>query len=209
MHYYSTDNAGNVESVRDSKQVKIDKTQPSITVNMPQERTYLHSDIIVPDFNVEDSLSGIYSSGASINSSNSSVVSGMAFDMLGLEAGNYEFVVQASDYADNTAYAVVRFSVVINIDSLIALTGRGIDEGWINDTATYDSLMAKLEGAKKNMDTGQHVAAINILNAYVYQVNSAAGNIITTEGAELLKSEAGYVIGSIQDFRVNKVNTLK
>jgi hypothetical protein len=206
VHYYSTDNAGNVEGVRESKQVKIDKTPPLITVNVPQEKTYLHSDIIMPDFNAADSLSGVYSYGASIGSGSNAVSPGMAFDMLGLEAGSYEFAVSASDSANNTAATVVRFNVVINIDSLIALTGRGINNGWINDTATYDSLMAKLEAAKKNMDSGQNTSAMNILNAYVNQVNSAAGNTITTDGVALLKSEAGYVIGTIRDLRVKKAN---
>ena len=198
IQYYSIDNANNEESGKTSKQVKIDKTLPSITVNVPLETTYLHSDIITFDFNAVDSFSGIKSIDALIDN-NLTVYDGNEFDMLDMEPGNHSLEIVAMDNANNPESIFVRFNVIINIESLTALTERGAINGWINDSKNINNLLTKLESAQKKIDNDQVKGAINILTEYMDNINAQTGKTITPEGGDILKSDAMYLIDTLNN----------
>lgn len=192
IYYYSTDNAGNTEPEKMSGQVKLDRTLPVITVDVPQNRIYLHSDIITPAFSVQDTLSGIRSVNATLDGSRT-ISSGHGLDMLELGFGEHSFYIDALDNAGNANSRTVTFGVVATIDSLIALNSRAASNGWINNSFT-NSLDAKLDSAKKSIDSGQNATARNVLEAYINDIQAQSGKGITTEGADILVSEARYVI---------------
>lgn len=204
IYYYSKDNAGNTETEKVSGQVKLDRTPPVITVDVPQNRIYLHSDIITPAFSARDALSGIRYVNATLDGS-STISSGQGLDMLGLGFGEHGFRIDAQDNAGNTDSRTVTFGVVATIDSLIVLNGRAASNGWIINSSLTNSLDAKLNSAKKSIDSGQNATARNVLEAYINDIQAQSGKGITTEGANILISETRYVIDHLID--VNSVRS--
>ncbi|MFZ3059701.1 MAG: FG-GAP-like repeat-containing protein [Candidatus Methanoperedens sp.] len=204
VHYYSTDNAGNMEPEKVSGLVKIDRTPPVLAVSSPVSKTYLHSDIITFGFSAEDSLSGIRTTNSAIDGARQ-VTNGQSFSMLGLDFGAHEFTLTSGDNAGNTNSQKVVFNVIATIDSLQALTEQGTSgssvsaltgssSAWITSNGVANSLKAKLNSAKAKINAGQNAAARNILEAYVNEVEAQTGKAITPEGAGILKAEARYVI---------------
>ncbi len=127
MTYYSKDNAGNTEMDKASGQVKIDKTLPVITVNAPENKTYLHSDKITLSFNARDALSGLKTT-SSVIDGNRMVSDGQTLDMQELSAGAHEFYIAAEDNAGNLIGRKIQFSVA---------TGS---LGFINGTVTSNGM---------------------------------------------------------------------
>ena len=186
--------------------ISIDKTRPVITVTSPQNKTYLHSDIITLGFKASDALSGMRSLSSAIDSTRQ-VSDGQAIDMLELSFGTHEFYIGAEDNAVNHNSQKVMFNVIATIDSLAALTERGSASGgvsavtaqgssgaWITNNGVASSLKAKLNSARAKIDAGQKTAAKNILEAYINEVGAQTGKAITSEGAGILIAEARYVI---------------
>jgi hypothetical protein len=190
IEYFSMDNAGNTEQIKIS-QVKLDFNAPVVNISAPESVAYLHSDIIVINFSAHDSLSGIFSTTASINGI--PVTESQKFDMLNLLPGKYEFKVAANDNALNTGISTLNFTVISNIYSLIALNQKGIDNGWITDPETDDSLATKLVLAREDIEAGRKEEANNIIKSYLNEVEAKRGNIITEHGADILITEAAYV----------------
>lgn len=193
IYYYSIDNAGNIEAEKISKQVKIDKTPPAITVNTPQNKTYLHSDIITLSYSSQDALSGLGTLNSTIDG-DMQVSSSQKLDMLQLSFGTHEFYIGSVDNAGNLNSRSVGFDVIATIESLQALTERGASNGWITGTGIANSLKAKLNSARQKMDAGQKAAARNIIEAYMNEIDAQTGKAVTAEGAAVLKNEAKYVI---------------
>ncbi|MFZ2412004.1 MAG: FG-GAP-like repeat-containing protein [Candidatus Methanoperedens sp.] len=201
----AVDNAGNsAKTVVEG--INVDKTRPGITVTSPQNKTYLHSDIITLGFKASDVLSGPGTLTSVIDSTRQ-VSDGQTFDMLELSFGAHEFYIGAEDNAGNSNSQKVMFNVVATIDSLQALTERGSSGGgaaissaqggtgiWITNNGVANSLKAKLNSARAKIDAGQKTAAKNILEAYVNEVEAQTGKAITSEGAVILIAEARGVI---------------
>jgi hypothetical protein len=55
----ATDNSGTVESTPSSAVVMIDTTAPTIAIGSPEQRDYLHTDVLTLDFSARDDGSGI------------------------------------------------------------------------------------------------------------------------------------------------------
>ncbi len=195
IKYHSDDNAYNIELEKTAKQVKIDRTLPAITVNTPEAKTYLHSDIITLSFVSQDALSGIKTMNSAIDTRQ--VSGGQLFDMLELSFGTHEFTIMAMDNAGNLNSQKVNFNVIATIDSVKALTERGATNGWISNKGIANSLSAKLNSARAKLDAGQKAAAKNILEAYINEVEAQTNKGITQAGANVLKAEARYVIDTI------------
>jgi len=102
LYYRSTDLAGNVEETQDLT-VKIDKTQPVITVISPAgnaEYTLLEN--IIADWFATDAVSGLFSSSGA-------VPSGQPIDTGSV--GEKTFMVDAEDIAGNPAYTAITYNV--------------------------------------------------------------------------------------------------
>ena len=109
--YWSVDNAGNTEQTN-TYSLKIDKTNPIITINSPTEgATYLLNQPITANWNVSDSLSGL-------TSSVGTVPSGQNIDTS--TVGSHSFTVSATDNAGNTATKTVNYYVHYNFGGFLA-----------------------------------------------------------------------------------------
>jgi len=190
IEYFSMDNAGNTEQIKTSL-VKLDLTAPEISVISPASRVYLHTDIITLDFSSTDTLSGIFFSEGKIN--RAPVLNSQEFDMFSLSPGFHEIEILALDNAGNFGFSKVNFTVISNIESLIALNDRAYRNNWITSEETATSLARKLTLARKNIEADQKEKANNIIKSYMNEIATQNGKTITVEGAALLTTEAAYV----------------
>jgi hypothetical protein len=197
------DNAGNSAGTA-VVGINIDKTPPALIVNSPQNKTYLHSDIIKLVFSARDERSGINYVSSTMDGS-IQVSDGQVLEMLGLSFGEHEFTLISEDKAGNLNSRRVNFNVIATIESLEALTKRGsygtftmnTPSGsgiWITGNGIANSLMAKINSAKAKISSGQRIAAKSIIEAYINEVEAQSGKAITIEGAGILVAEATYVI---------------
>jgi DNA-binding beta-propeller fold protein YncE len=80
------------------------------------------------------------------------------------------------------------------IGSTSAVIDSFLQSGAIDNAGTANSLKAKLDDAQKKIDQGNIKAAENILQAFINEVEAQSGKHITTEVAEILITDARYVI---------------
>jgi len=103
VSYYAVDNAGNTEN-QNSRTVKIDKTPPEITINVPVNGgVYILSQVVNADWSTTDALSGLASS-------TGTVLSGAAINTASVGAKNFN--VTATDHAGNPSSLTHNYSVV-------------------------------------------------------------------------------------------------
>ncbi len=121
------------------------------------------------------------------------VVRSQEFDMLTLTPGFHEFEAVVIDNAGNIRYSKVNFTVISNINSLIALNERAIRNGWVYGTDTSFSLTQKLALAKQKIESGQKENGNNILKSYMGELESQRGKTITGYGYDILTYEAAFV----------------
>jgi PKD repeat protein len=174
----------------------MDVTPPTITINEPTARDYLHSEAITLDFSAVDTESGVASITATLNEM--TVENGETIEVYTLPLGEHMLIVTAVDNAGNSDTKTVTFNVIATIDSLIALVEKFHDLGYINDGDFKNGLLAKLYAAKAKIETGQAreaknylKTARNILNAFINQVK--ADDHVAAEAASILISDVEYV----------------
>lgn len=92
------------------------------------------------------------------------------------------------------------------LDRIISMKHEAFSFGWINDKGIENSLDVKLDNAKKAMERGNIVAAKNILNAFVNEVEAQGckshddcppGKHIVPEAYALLKYNAQYLMDKL------------
>jgi len=83
------------------------------------------------------------------------------------------------------------------IESLHHCVMHAYDMGHIDNKGVANSLMAKLDAAQAALDRGQAGAAINLLNAFVNEVNAQAGKHIAADHAGMLMNHAQQVITAL------------
>jgi hypothetical protein len=83
------------------------------------------------------------------------------------------------------------------IDSLHHCVMHAYEMGHITNKGVADSLMAKLDAAQAAFDRGQTEVAINLLNAFVNEVNAQSGKFIVAEHAGHLLRHAQMVIDAL------------
>ncbi len=85
------------------------------------------------------------------------------------------------------------------ISSLRACVQHAADEGFIDNQGVTNSLLAKLDAAQAALDRGRTGAAINLLNAFIHEVQAQAGKHIKQEHAQDLVMHAHLVIQALQN----------
>ncbi|MCU0507567.1 MAG: hypothetical protein MUC34_04045 [Anaerolineae bacterium] len=84
------------------------------------------------------------------------------------------------------------------IESLHHCVNHAYDMGHITDAGVKKALLAKLDAAQAALDRGQTKTALNLLNAFVEQVNEEAGVTIDAEHAMHLVMHAENVIAALR-----------
>lgn len=82
------------------------------------------------------------------------------------------------------------------IESLHHCVMHALDMGHITNSGVATSLMAKLDAAQAALGRGQTDVAINILQAFINEVNAQAGVHIDAHHADHLVEHAQNVIGT-------------
>ncbi len=80
------------------------------------------------------------------------------------------------------------------LDTLISYKHQALALGWMDSTGLVNSLDQRLENAKAKLVSGDSVAARNILEAFVHEVEAQNGKHLTSEAYALLKFNAQYLI---------------
>jgi hypothetical protein len=75
---------------------------------------------------------------------------------------------------------------------------RFYDEGKIDNKGIDNSLVKKLQGVLDALKRGQTTAAIDMLEAFVNEVQAQRGKHITIEAANLLIADAQWVINDLK-----------
>jgi hypothetical protein len=125
------------------------------------------------------------------------VTSGQVIDLYTLLLGNHILILTATDYYGNKTDQSVIFSVTATIQSLKIYVNRFFQEGKIDNAGIRDSLLAKLQQAQNAIDKGKIPLAINLLNAFINEVQAQSGKHITAEAAKILIADAKWVINRL------------
>jgi len=170
-----------------------DAEAPVITILSPEAKTYPHSNYLTIDFSVSDAISGVKSVVATIDGA--PVSDGQVVDLLTLALGSHTFTVTAEDWYGYAATQSVTFQLTATIDTLMATITRFYEYGYISKADVYWGLMDKLVAAQK---APLPKTKINILGAFINLVEAQKGKAITMQAAELLITDAKWVIASLK-----------
>ena len=190
----TTDRAGNVETALLSSLFMIDLSAPTVTITSPQARDYLHSDSLMVSFAAADSLSGVQSVAAALDTY--TVQNAQSVPLVLLPLGEHTLVVSATDVAGNAISQSVSVRIVATIDSLIAMVNAYKDEGRI-DASNQRSLLAKLYDAKAALDRGNVSGAAGKLRDFINQCTAQSGRGIGTDTAVLLIADGQYTLAAL------------
>jgi len=85
------------------------------------------------------------------------------------------------------------------ISSLTACVQHAAAEGFIDNQGVTNSLLAKLDAAQAAQDRGQTGTAINLLGAFIHEVQAQAGKHIEATHAEHMVMHAQMVIQALKN----------
>ena len=168
---------------------------PVITITTPSEMSYGHHEILTIDFSVTDSVSGVYSSMASLDGT--PVSNGDLINLLTLSLGEHTFAVQAEDTAGNVSQETVTFQVVSTFESLAGAVNAMVLDGSITKLGVAKGLLVKISAAESAAGRGRINAAKNILKAFIQLVNAQEGKSIEEAAANLLITDALFIIDNL------------
>ena len=172
-----------------------DVTPPTITINEPVTKDYLHSETITLDFSAEDP-SGVASVTATLNGE--SVVSGDEIELYTLPLGSYTLTVTAVDTVGNSGTAMVTFNVIATVGSLQDLVNMFFESGYFySPKGMYTSLIKKLYAAERYINAGQIGDAKGILGAFINHLEAQSGKHVDPDAANILITDAQYVIDNL------------
>ena len=87
-----------------------------------------------------------------------------------------------------------QFEATAFLDTLISYKHEAFARGWIDNQGIVNSLDAKLDNVKKHLEKQKTKQAINVLNAFINQVEAQNGKHLTSEAYALLKFNAKFLI---------------
>jgi hypothetical protein len=87
------------------------------------------------------------------------------------------------------------------IESLRSCVEHAISQGHIDNVGIGRALLAKIDAAAKAVSTGDATRAVNILHAFISQVDAQSGRHIHAEHAAHLRSHAQAVIAALGNYR--------
>lgn len=171
-----------------------DTTAPVITINSPTASTYLHTDLPTLDFTATDDIAGVKTVWADLDGT--PVTNGEVIDLLTLSLGEHTLTVYAMDKAYNQSSASVTFNVTATVESLMKALDRFYQDGSIKNKGVYTSLKYLLDAAAKST---RPEYTSSLLNTFVQLVRIHSGRLIKPEAANLLITDAQFVITHLPD----------
>jgi hypothetical protein len=124
------------------------------------------------------------------------VTNGQVIDLHTLALGKHTLVVNAMDKAGNPSSQIIEFNVITSIDSLMTSVQRFYKDGSIKNKGLYLALMEELKAAKKSAKPSVTSA---LLNVFIQHVKVHRGKLIKTPAADLLMTDARWVIVHLPD----------
>ncbi len=85
------------------------------------------------------------------------------------------------------------------IASLVTCVEQCAHQGFINNQGVANSLLAKLDAAQAAQDSGQIKTAINLLGAFIHEVQAQAGKHIDQAHAQHMVMHAQRVIEKLKN----------
>ncbi|KGE17414.1 OmpL47-type beta-barrel domain-containing protein [Paenibacillus wynnii] len=141
--YRSIDKAGNSEAIK-MLTFNLDGTAPTIHMAEPIEGRYRSVGNLVPNFTIEDLVSGVNLTKTLITVDGQKAQNGVPIPLYMLPLGTHSFKIKTADIAGNEATFEVEFVTYSDMDSLRALVQRFTDEGKITSSVA-NTLQKKLE----------------------------------------------------------------
>jgi hypothetical protein len=167
--------------------VNIDKTPPSVTINIPVNCAhYILNENVIADWSAIDSLSGIATQSGT-------VPTGSAIDTA--TSGLKQFIVIATDNAGIENQKTNSYTVDSPADANKALSLKVDDLGL--SSPVEKGLMDKLSATQASITQKHYTPARNTLSAFINQVNAQRGKAITPDQANDLIAIAQLIINSI------------
>lgn len=123
-----------------------DTVAPEININSPQEKEYLHSEIIPINFQATDNFSGVSTTVIMLDSNN---FTESQIDLFFQNLGKHILKIQVKDKADNNSEKEIKFQIIATVESLIQDIKRCYQENWIKNKKTKNSLIDDVERARK------------------------------------------------------------
>jgi glucose/arabinose dehydrogenase len=190
--YRATDNGGNVSEVG-SVTVRLDRTQPAITVSGVTDGASV-GNAGDASWTATDATSGLDTVSATVDGTG--VAADQPLALWKLSLGSHTLVVTAKDKAGLVRTTTTTFTTTTSLAELTKLTERLAREGLV--TRTGETLLEKrLQQAAKNVASGRKDAAISQLQEFVVLAKSA-GNVSDTTASAALQRDANAVIASLR-----------
>jgi len=174
-----------------------DIAPPTVTINEPTARDYLHSETLTLDFSAEDP-SGVASVTATLDGE--SVMSGDEIELYTLPLGSHTLVVTAVDNAGNSGTEIVTFNVIATVGSLQDLVNMFFESGYFHSPkGMYTSFIKKLYAAERYIDAGNIDDAKRVLGAFINHLEALKknGKHVDSHAANILIADAQYVIDNL------------
>jgi hypothetical protein len=178
--------------------INIDKTPPSLVIHSPEALTYANVDPLNADWTAADTLSGIASETGLLDGGGL-YADGDPIDLLLVAAGEHVFSVDVMDMADNLTSDSVTFFVSTDINGLIAALEHMCELGLVDNPGICTALMAKLQNAKTKIDNCQLHVAVNMLEAFMNQLDAQNGKHVGGAEYNVLFVNAEFVINNLPD----------
>jgi hypothetical protein len=124
--------------------------------------------------------------------------------LLIMSLGSHTFSVDSVDNVNNSGTNSVTFSIIVTPDSLKTEVNEFLGLGCIDNSGIANSLASKMAAVQNAVTNGQIQAAINILSAFITEVQAQAGKHIATtctagghqyHPVQTLISDAQYLLG--------------
>jgi len=175
---------------------------------------YIHNNLAVRMFSMPTAtwISSISPSTGTTSAGNSTDVT-VSYDATGLPVGDYTANLIVSSNAANTSQLIVPVTLNVGtplerIDDLITQVQQLYSDGVLN-SGQANSLIVKLNAAKKSLNKGQTNTAINQIQAFINQVYDFIDEeVLTPEQGGKLIADAQTIIDMIQNgMQMNKMNS--
>ena len=91
------------------------------------------------------------------------------------------------------------FLPIAFLETLVSYKHQAFDLGWIDNQGIVNSLDAKLDNVKKQLEKGKTKQAINALGAFVNQLQAQKDKHLSSEAYALLKFNAQFLIEKLSE----------